>query len=415
MTLLYMYFENGTDETYKGIKPNPKGYTFDNRFIIEFDKENKTFSISDNPKYVQIYNSAISNVSCIVGRNGSGKTTFFELLITNVAWGITERQPSMMKSIYYKIKDDRSYEFFLHQYINWDSSYKINYNGNEINYSKNGYTSNHPEYGSSFSSKIPDDTKFIFHSLSPFDKIFYSISLPFKKSEKRRPHFRKQMKYIGNQNIFVGDPKHEIQTLTNLITLFSNRYFAEPFEQTLNYKFSNLEVDVEHKKRTVDVNTKIYIDEIIEKVNNFGNIEKYPELIVFKNLGVKKQEEFLEAFFASDLTKDTLEKYLRFMIIDNFDISKIATNITYFNNFLKLISFSKIVENNSIIYKKVKKKLLSITEFPNHIYIKDYKFLNDIISKKSQIEIILKLSTLTIDKISKIKNLSEIIKLISHP
>ena len=317
MTLLYMYFENGTDETYKGIKPNPQGYTFDNRFTVKFNKENKTFNISDNPNYVQIYNNAISNFSCIVGRNGSGKTTFFELLITNIAWGITEKQPYMMKSIYYQIKDDGTYEFFLHQYINWDSDYKINYNGNEIEYSKNGYNSNHPVYGTNYSSKIPDDTKFIFHSLSPFDKIFYSISLPLLKHEKRIPHFRKQMKYIGNQNIFKGDPKHEIQTLTNLIILFSNRYFAEPFEKTLNYKFSNLEVNVDHIERSVDINTKIYIDEIIEKVNNFGNIEKYPELVAFKQLDTKLKEEFLKAFFAFNLEKDTPDKYLRFIIIDN--------------------------------------------------------------------------------------------------
>ena len=43
------------------------------------------------------------------------------------------------------------------------------------------------------------------------------------------------MKYIGNQNIFVGDPKHEIQTLTNLITLFSNKYFSEPFNNSFEY------------------------------------------------------------------------------------------------------------------------------------------------------------------------------------
>ena len=43
MTLLYMYFENGENKTYKGIKPNPNGYRFDNRFNIKFDKENTTF------------------------------------------------------------------------------------------------------------------------------------------------------------------------------------------------------------------------------------------------------------------------------------------------------------------------------------------------------------------------------------
>ena len=40
MTLLYMYFENNLplDKTYKGIKANPKGYRFDNRFDIDFNR-----------------------------------------------------------------------------------------------------------------------------------------------------------------------------------------------------------------------------------------------------------------------------------------------------------------------------------------------------------------------------------------
>ena len=48
MTLLYMYFENSSaiDGTYKGIKPNTNGYTFDNRFIVTLDKENNIFYIS---------------------------------------------------------------------------------------------------------------------------------------------------------------------------------------------------------------------------------------------------------------------------------------------------------------------------------------------------------------------------------
>ena len=410
-----MYFENNlpTDNRYKGIKPNVNGYTFDNRFNVKLDKENNIFYINDNPNYVQIYNNAISNFSCIVGRNGSGKTTFMELLITNIAWGITEKQPSLMKSIYYSINKDGTYKFFLHQYINWNSNYKIYHNGIEVTVNRNGYSTNHPVYGSSFSSQIPSETKFIFHSLSPFDKIFYSISLPFKKYEQRITPFREQMKYIGNQNIFKGDPKHEIQTLTNLITLFSNKYFSEPFNSSLNYTFSRLEIDLEHKKRVIDVNTKVYIEEIINKVSTFQNIEKYPELLAFKTIGEEKQKEFLLAFFAKDLSKSTIEEFLRFIIINSFSLIQLTPNITYFNNFLKLISFSSTLGTNGTVNgQKVRENLLSIQKFPEYIFINDSNFLNELILKKDELETILKFSSLSIEEISKIDNLSTIIQLI---
>lgn len=416
MTLLYMYFENSSaiDGTYKGIKPNTNGYTFDNRFIVTLDKENNIFYINDNPNYVQIYNNAISNVSCIVGKNGSGKTTFIELLITNIAWGITEKQPSLMKSIYYEMKADGTYDFFLHQYINWNVNYKIHYNGNNVSINKNGYTSiPHPVFGSSFSSQIPKETKFIFHSLSPFDKIFYSISLPFKKNPKRISPFTDQMKYIGNQNIFVGDPKHEIQTLTNLITLFSNKYFSEPFNNSLGYTFSRIDIDLEYKKRTVDINTKIYIEEIINKVSTFQNIDNYPELVAFKNIDNTIQKEFLLKFFAKDLSKLTAEEFLRFIIIDSFTLVELTTNITYFNNFLKLISFSSIIDSNGNINgPKLRQNILSIQKFPDYIFIKDSNFLNEFIQKKDELETILKLSNLSIEEISGIGNLPAAIQLI---
>ncbi len=56
MTLLYMYFENGEHKTYKGIKPNPKGYTFDNRFILHFGPTG--INNSDlSPNQIQIWSS----------------------------------------------------------------------------------------------------------------------------------------------------------------------------------------------------------------------------------------------------------------------------------------------------------------------------------------------------------------------
>lgn len=423
MTLLYMYFENNLplDKTYKGIKANPKGYRFDNRFDIDFNREKREFYITDNPNYVKIYNDAISNFSCIVGRNGSGKTTFLELLITNIAWGITERQPSLMKSIYYKIDENNNVEFFLHQYINWDSSYKIFFNNNEVKYSKNGYTKNHPTFGPSFSSKISDNTKFIFHSLSPFDKIFYSISLPFKKYSKRIPSFIEQMKYIGAQNIFKDDPKHEIQTITNLLKLFSIPFFNEPFKNTLGYTFSKIRINTDFNEELnnskhinlINENIESIKINIKERLHNYSNIDKYPQLLAFKQCEDESIYNFFK-FLMLNLTYsiENFEDYLLKIVLDNFDFNKIESNILNFNNFLKMLSFSETIKDNKINLILLRTNILQMKNFKDYTFMNNLDFISEIYQNKELIEQILTLENNSIEDISAKKNLSDLISII---
>lgn len=418
-----MYFENNLplDKTYKGIKPNPKGYRFDNRFNIEFKKEEKTFYITDNPNYVKIYNDAISNFSCIVGRNGSGKTTFLELLITNIAWGITERQPSSMKSIYYEIDKENNINFFLHQYINWDASYKIFFNNKEIKYLKNGYTKHHPTFGSSYSSKISDNSKFIFHSLSPFDKIFYSISLPFKKYSKRIPSFIEQMKYIGAQNIFKDDPKHEIQTITNLLKLFSIPFFNDPFKSTLGYTFSKITINTDFNEelnnpthlKLIDENINSVKANIKEKLQNYPNIDKYPQLITFNQCEEEDIYNFFR-FLMLNLTYiiEDFEDFFLKIVLENFDFNKIEANILNFNNFLKMLSFSETIKDNKINLTLLRKNILQIENFKDYTFINNLDFINEIYQNKELIEQILTLENTSIEDISAKSNLSDLIYMI---
>ncbi len=409
MTLLYMYFENNIslDKKYKGIKANPNGYRFDNRFNIDFNKKEKTFYITDNPNYVKVYNSAISNFSCIVGRNGSGKTTFFELLITNIAWGITKYQPTEMKSIYYDIDKDGNIEFYVQHYIRLDCEYKIKYNNSETNFNL---------------KSTPDNSKFIFHSLSPFDKIFYSIAIPLKENPKRIKHFIEKMTYIGNQNIFKNDPKHDIKTITNLINLFAlDDHFSKSFIETLKYKFSRINIDIDFNKElfTVDNISNIYNNvrtiqsNIDGKLRNYSNFDKNSLLLTFYNCDEEQKISFFD-FLISNSTNsiENYNDYIFKIVLDNLDFNKIEANITNFNNFLILISFDEIVHDNKIDLNLLKNNILKIDKFKKYIFIKDFELLNELYLNKEEIKNILTLETKLIEDIVTIQNLSHLVYLI---
>lgn len=275
MTLLYMYFSNASNETYKGIKPNNNGYRFDNRFDIYFNNETKTFEINDNPNYVQVYNNAISNISCVVGRNGSGKTTFIELLLANIVWGMTPYQPSNMVSVYYNINSKGDVEFFLHHFKNSlkNNGFKLLYNAKKKQFSTNHHSSYSRYRGESiYTSTIPINTKFIFHSLSPFDKIFYSIGQTLKDSKYTTSHYIKQMNYIGTQSFFKDEIAHEIQTISNLISLFTRDFGKQAFEDSLGYTFSELKIDFNKVEAISIDDIEVYIENIENALDGYTNI-----------------------------------------------------------------------------------------------------------------------------------------------
>jgi len=80
MKLIYIHL----DEPYKNLSTG--GYKFDNEFLVEFNTRSRKISIVTNDRYIKLQNNSISNITCIVGKNGIGKTTFFELLIAPLLW-----------------------------------------------------------------------------------------------------------------------------------------------------------------------------------------------------------------------------------------------------------------------------------------------------------------------------------------
>ncbi len=73
MELIYLWIED-----YKNIKE--QGFNFSGRYRCEYDREKNELTINENKDYVHIFPDNI-NVTAIVGKNGSGKSSIFERLI----------------------------------------------------------------------------------------------------------------------------------------------------------------------------------------------------------------------------------------------------------------------------------------------------------------------------------------------
>ena len=370
MNLLWLYFDNGIDEngnkkTFKGIEPNENGYRFDNRFNVKFDKVNKIIYIDDNPKYVKLYNKAISNFSCIVGKNGSGKTTFFEIIITNVSWGMNSYQPEFLISLYYEI-EDLDPKFFIQLYKDnaKRKEYKVIYKNKLIDYSiKNNYR----KFEEDKTNMIPDNTRYIFHSLSPFYKIFYSIALPLKDNEKRIKYFKEQMDYIGVQKMFSDDFPYEIKVISNFILMFQQEYFRTSFLKALNFEFShmNIKINDNYFEQILRKNDILFeeIDSVLEKLNNYEKIEKYKNLSEFVLLETKLQRKFFNFFFDNlHYIDDNYEKLKWLFLLGNIDFNKFVNNRFMHNidNFLDILNFKDCVKDNNIDFECLSRNFLSI-------------------------------------------------------
>jgi predicted ATPase len=66
-----------------------QGFNFGGKYIFDFDFESGQLSCESNPQFItDFFGSKISNVTAIIGANGSGKSTFLDFIKLNIAHDI---------------------------------------------------------------------------------------------------------------------------------------------------------------------------------------------------------------------------------------------------------------------------------------------------------------------------------------
>jgi predicted ATP-binding protein involved in virulence len=231
MELVYLWVEE-----YKNIRN--QGFNFSPRFECEFDEKNLT--ITENEDYVSIFPENI-NVTAIVGENGSGKSSIFEVLTFLFYQGVIVNREDKTFFLFYK--DDRFFiqcENYKHKNIELEDFIKIK-NNTSIAMSKEfSYRTMMPLIH--FSNCISDIThNYSLKALKNYDKFYNGIQpiKPLMKSENSYDNFNQKFQYILKKNsdffnfideTFIFDSYQceiQLQEIEVSIVQYDNKEFGE--------------------------------------------------------------------------------------------------------------------------------------------------------------------------------------------
>lgn len=388
MKLLYIHIE----EDYKHIKAG--GYYFDREFnVAEFNPtyRQKKIVLETNSNYHNPFNSNINNISCIVGKNGVGKTTFFELIIAPLLWRL---DGSILEcKIHLLYYDEIEKEFYIQTYINNSESWSAKLDDKTINIYKNIYNQNRDKsekYGITNNkfSVMPFQVNIIFHSLSPFDRIYDLLKLQLSgASDGQKEHYRKRLKYIGTRQIENDETTYEYMTLINLISILLDNRSKKMFSN-LGYEYGNIEINVEDEEWELPV----YIPEFTtfkntskEMIESLFTEESYIELkekLYFDLKANTINEDFFQELLLKSLKIDTQENFLNLLSIitkerrNELPPENIIEEIyQYLSNINSLEQIKKLCtsENYKFLTEifENKEELLTINRFTDSEYLKE--------------------------------------------
>jgi len=362
MKLIYIFLE----DDYKNIPQG--GYSFDDEFIVEeFNTTSKIIELKTNDSYHKPFNSSIQNITCIVGKNGIGKTTFFELLIAPLLWRLDGNM--LEDKLHLLFHEELSNTFMIESYINNAQNWKILVNNASTDIKKNTYIQNkqaldkslkYPLSNNKF-SVLPFQTNIIFHSLSPFDRIYLLLKQKLSEAPSMVKHYQKRFKYIGIKQIENDEISYEYMTIINLLNLFfrddSNRMINE-----IGYKFKNIKIEFNNEYFNFDIQIPL-LDELDSDVFN----------------EIKAKYSDLEFLFSSYMTIDNFnDTFFNTILLKNLNISSKKS----FEKFIQFIqSTYEGIDTISAIEKFIENIQLHIdNKFLFHQ--KQYDFLKELIKNK---------------------------------
>jgi hypothetical protein len=326
------------DEDYKNI---PRGiYKFDDEFkIIEFNSRNKVIELRRNQNYYKQFESLIENISCIVGKNGMGKTTLFEILISLKLWRLDDGlKEGTIHALFYDLSKKI---FFIQSYRDNASDWSIKYfelkkfditnKISPVNIKRN------IRRDDKFSI-IPTPISIIFHSLSPFDRVYELIKNIYLKDSTNK-HYE-NFGYIGANKIKDSEPSHNALTLKNLLYFSNTSSQFRNMLENIGYKYKNIEINVNKKYFNNSIEVIEFGDINLSKldVENF-NEEIYNNI---KKLFLSPNITYYEKY--NDMSEEDFYKYL---IFSSLDIGKFSN----FKRFLKLAitKFPGLDINNAVV------------------------------------------------------------------
>lgn len=322
MELVYLWVEK-----YKNIEN--QGFNFSPRFTCEYEDGELTI---DKKEHVSIFPDNI-NITAIVGENGSGKSSLFEVLTFLFYQGVIVNREDKTFFLFYK--NDRFFiqcENYKHKNIELEDFIKIK-NNTSIAMSKEFcYRTMMPLIH--FSNCISDIThNYSLKALKNYDKFYNGIQpiKPLMKSENSYDNFNQKFQYILKKNVdffnfidenFIFDSYQceiQLQEIEVSIVQYDNKEFGEYISfqkkkhlnnEELLYKMLivlaiEMTTDKIHnsKHHSLEPNTanaeilKKYIkenieDKLINKINDFNDSSLKLTLHICKN-SLEKIEEFI--------------------------------------------------------------------------------------------------------------------------